>query len=123
MNAMSEADVMTGLAEEVRVAGLAEIPPGEGRAYEVDGTRVAVFHTRAGRVFATQAECPHRKGPLADGLVGGTTVVCPLHDRIFDLATGAPIVGECSIQVYPVRVAQDGAILLTLAHGGATASA
>ena len=120
---MSEADTMIGLADEVRVAGLSDIPLGEGRAYEVDGRRVAVFRTRTGRVFATQAECPHKRGPLADGLVGGTTVVCPLHDRIFDLATGAAIVGECNIQVYPVRVAQDGAILLTLAHGGATASA
>lgn len=115
---MSEAHVMTDLADEVRVAGLSEIPPGEGRAYEVDGTRVAVFRTRSGQVFATQAECPHRQGPLADGLVGGTTVVCPLHDRIFDLATGAALVGECDIRVYPVRVAQDGAILLTLPRDG-----
>ena len=66
--------------QEHRIGRLAEIPPGEGRTYEVAGRRVAVFRTRAGQVFATQAECPHRNGPLADGLVGGSTVVCPLHD-------------------------------------------
>ena len=115
---MSEARVMTDPAEEYRVAGVSEIPPGEGRAFEVEGTRVAVFRTRTGQVFATQAECPHKRGPLADGLVGGTTVVCPLHDRIYDLATGAALVGECDIRVYPVRVAQDGAILLTLPRDG-----
>ena len=110
---MSEADVMTGLAEEVRVARLAEIPLGEGRAYEVDGARVAVFRTRTGQVFATQAECPHKRGPMADGLVGGTTVVCPLHERAYDLRTGEGVAGECTrLRTYPVRVAADGAILL-----------
>ena len=122
---MSEANVVTEasvVTEEYPVARLSEIPLGEGRSYEVDGTRVAVFRTRTGQVFATQAECPHKRGPLADGLVGGTTVVCPLHDRIFDLATGAALVGECDIRVYPVRVAQDGAILLTLPRDGAASA-
>ena len=117
---MSDVSVAT---EEYRVAGLSEIPLGEGRAFEVDGTRVAVFRTRAGGVFATQAECPHKRGPLADGLVGGTTVVCPLHDRIYDLATGAALVGECDIRTYPVRVLDDGAILLALPRGGSAPSA
>lgn len=123
---MSEANVMTEasvVTEEYRIARLSEIPPGEGRGYEVDGTRVAVFRTRTGQVFATQAECPHRKGPLADGLLGGATVVCPLHDRIFDLATGAAIVGECDIRVYPVRVTQDGAVVLALPRGGSARAA
>lgn len=117
---MTQSSVMT---EEHRIAGLSEIPLGEGRTFEVQGRRVAVFRTRTGGVFATQAECPHRKGPLADGLVGGTTVVCPLHDRIYDLATGAALVGECDIQVYPVRVMEGGAILLALPRGGSSPSA
>jgi nitrite reductase (NADH) small subunit len=55
---------------------------------------VAVFHTRAGDVFATQAQCPHKAGPLADGMVGDATLVCPLHDWRFDLATGTAISGR-----------------------------
>ena len=109
--------------QEHRIARLSEIPPGEGRTYEVAGRRVAVFRTRAGQVFATQAECPHRHGPLADGLLGGTTVVCPLHDWSYDLATGAALAGDCDIQVYPVRVTEDGAILLAVPRSGAPPSA
>jgi nitrite reductase (NADH) small subunit len=64
--------------------------------------KLAVFHTRAGEIFATQAECPHRGGPLADGLVDAHTVVCPLHDRIYDLRTGQG--ADCAITTYPVEI-------------------
>ena len=109
------------MAQEHRIGRLSEIPLGEGRSFEVEGRRVAVFRTRTGQVFATQAECPHRNGPLADGLLGGTTVVCPLHDWTYDLATGAALAGDCGIQVYPVRVVEDGAILLSVPHGASAA--
>ncbi len=92
---------------------ISQIPPGEGRNFEVDGLRVAVFHTRAGAVHATQAACPHRGGPLADGLTDETTVVCPLHDRIYDFRTGAGLGNDCAIATYQVRLGQDGVILLT----------
>jgi nitrite reductase (NADH) small subunit len=66
--------------------------------------RIAVFHTRAGELFATQATCPHRGGPLADGLLGGCTLICPLHGWKFDLANGAVLRGECGLTTYAVRV-------------------
>ena len=80
-----------------------QIPQGEGRTFVVDGIPLAVFRTREGRVFATQAYCPHRGGPLADGLTDGTTVVCPLHDRIYSLMTGEGVGHECSVAVYPAE--------------------
>jgi nitrite reductase (NADH) small subunit len=83
---------------------VSEIPPGEGRNFLVGGVALAVFHTRDGQVFATQARCPHRGGPLADGLTDGATIVCPLHDRMFSLTTGEGIGNACSIAVYPIRV-------------------
>ena len=82
--------------------------------FDVGGLRVAVFHTRSGAVHATQAECPHRGGPLADGLTDEDTVVCPLHDRTYAFATGAGIGTECSVTTYAVRVESDGQILLQL---------
>jgi nitrite reductase (NADH) small subunit len=99
-----------------RVIGrLSQIPRGEGRNFAVNGTRIAVFRTSADELFATEPNCPHRQGPLADGLVGNGRVVCPLHDRSYDLRTGEEIGGGCSVRTYAVRAAEDGAILLDLA--------
>jgi nitrite reductase (NADH) small subunit len=96
------------------IGKVTEIPQGEGRAFLVAGERIAVFHTRSGHVFATQAECPHLRGPLADGLVGGATVICPLHERSYDLRTGAGMNGECSkVRTYPIALDADGRIWLS----------
>jgi nitrite reductase (NADH) small subunit len=99
---------------EFDLGPLSAIPPGEGRNVELPGRRIALFHTRAGALFAVQGECPHRGGPLADGLVGGTTLICPLHSWKFDLATGEALFGDCGIKTYPVRVNEAGNIILTL---------
>jgi nitrite reductase (NADH) small subunit len=92
---------------EYLVGTCAQIPPGEGRSFLVGRTELAVFHTRGGGVFATQALCPHRAGPLADGLTDGGTVVCPLHDRTFSLTTGEGLGNDDSIRTYPVRIDDD----------------
>jgi nitrite reductase (NADH) small subunit len=102
------------LDQELILGPLSLIPLGEGRRFEVRGQPVAVFRTRAGQVFATQADCPHRGGPLADGLVGGSTLICPLHERAFDLVTGAGIGQSCALVTYPVRITEDGAIGLRM---------
>ena len=103
---------MTNL--EFTLGPLHLIPPGEGRNFEVAGERVAVFHTRAGEVFATQANCPHKNGPLADGLVGGRSVICPLHAWTFDLSTGEQLAGSCKLIRYAVSVSADGKVVLTI---------
>jgi nitrite reductase (NADH) small subunit len=100
------------MPDEAALGLLAQIPSGEGRVFLLNGARIAVFHTRDGNVFATQADCPHRGGPLADGLTDETTVVCPLHDRVYDLRTGAGVGTDCSIRVFPVRVNASGVILI-----------
>lgn len=89
-----------------------QIPVGEGRNFLVDGVRIAIFRTQAGEVFATQPDCPHLAGPLADGLIGGHQLICPLHERSFDLRTGAG--PDCSLRTYPAEVAADGRISVTL---------
>ena len=93
------------MTEPLDLGPVDAIPPGEGRTFTLGSVRVAVFRTRAGEVYATQAACPHREGPLADGLVGGRCIVCPLHGYKFDLATGAPVGHTCgSLAVYSVTV-------------------
>jgi nitrite reductase (NADH) small subunit len=103
------------MSEALDLGPVDRIPPGEGRTFELRGRRIAVFRTRAGQVYATQASCPHRGGPLADGLVGEQCVVCPLHGYKFDLASGAPIGHACGgVTTYPVSVGDDGRIRLHL---------
>ena len=96
------------------IGSLDQIPKGEGRNFIVSDRIIAVFHTQSGEVFATQPRCPHRGGPLADGLTVGATVVCPLHDRTYDLRAGDGVNTDCKIAVYPVHLTEDGRITLEL---------
>ena len=101
-------------AREHVVGPLAQIPRGEGRNFEVDGTMIAVFRGHQDQVYACQAACPHLGGPLADGMMGGSTIMCPLHDRSYDLLTGKVLAGECDIAVYPARTTPDGTVMVRL---------
>ena len=106
---------MTSAAIDVVAGPLSAIPPGEGRTFLLAGQRVAVFHTRSGDVFATQADCPHKNGPLADGLVGGGAVICPLHSWKFELATGKALYGECGVKTFPAKLDEQRRIVVTVA--------
>ena len=103
---------MTDTGTEVVLGQLDSIPMGEGRTFAVGSERVAVFRTRTAQLFAVQAECPHKAGPLADGLLGGTTLICPLHSWKFDLRSGEALMGDCDLQTYGVRVDREGQIIL-----------
>lgn len=93
----------------------AGIPLGEGRAFRVRSTLVAVFRPRAGGIFATQAGCPHKDGPLADGILGDGKVICPLHAYSFDLSTGRPAGDSCeALKLYAVSLSAEGDMLLNL---------
>ncbi len=96
------------------IASIEAIPSGEGRVFMVDETPIAVFHGRSGRGYATQANCPHKEGPLADGIVGGSVLICPLHGWKFNLESGEG--PDCRITTYPVTVDSDGRILLEIAR-------
>ena len=94
---------------------LTRIPRGEGRTFHLEGLAIAVFRARNGEVFATQALCPHRGGPLADGVIGDGKVICPLHAYKFALDSGQPVGHECdALKTYPVSINGDGDILLSL---------
>lgn len=103
-------------ATEYRLGHLDEVPLGEGRTFTVDGRwAVVVFRPRGRPPAATDATCPHRGGPLADGLVGDGTVVCPLHAMRFSLADGTCDTDDtCSVAVHPVRVDEDGHIVVMM---------
>ncbi|HTO78893.1 MAG TPA: nitrite reductase small subunit NirD [Methylocystis sp.] len=103
------------MPQRLPIGNMDQIPKAEGRKFRVDGVEVAVYRTRANEVFATQARCPHAGGPLADGLLGDCKVICPLHERAFDLRTGRNLTGDCGdLRVYPVNVASNGELSIEL---------
>lgn len=99
--------------DQIDLGPLDFIPLGEARAYTFDGKTIAVFRQRDGRLFATDNACPHKAGPLADGLVGSGKVICPLHMWKIDLETGRCLGEDGAVRTYPVRTA-NGRIRITL---------
>jgi len=79
---------------------------GEGRALTVGGHRIALFRT-AGGWYALDDACPHRGGPLSDGIVADACVTCPLHERRFDLATGEGSAPGDRVAAHRVEVVGD----------------
>jgi NAD(P)H-dependent nitrite reductase small subunit len=77
----------TDLNDFIDAGSVAELPSGRAKAIDADGRRIALFHTVEG-FFALDNTCPHRGGPLAEGDVVGSEIVCPWHLWSFDLATG-----------------------------------
>ena len=70
-----------------------------------EGRPIAVFRTGEDRVYALIDQCPHRRGPLSEGIVSGTTVTCPLHNWIIDLESGEALApDEGGTPSLPVRV-------------------
>ncbi|MDG4773883.1 Rieske (2Fe-2S) protein [Solwaraspora sp. WMMD792] len=110
-----------GRLVEHRIGPGGDIPPGEGRAYPVAGELVAVFRLTSGQLRAVSAVCPHAGGPLADGLIDAEVVVCPLHQHVFELATGCSRSGQPALRSYPVR--QDPAGTVWVSAPAARASA
>jgi len=97
----------------VKIAAVRDVPPGEGRVYDVGGRSVAVFNVE-GRFHALDNECPHRGGPLGDGELSGAVVSCPWHAWRWDVTTGANVNNPAvRIACFPVTV-EDGAILVDL---------
>lgn len=99
------------LPVEIRACAVDDVPLGEGRTLTVDGRRIAIFRTATGW-YALDDACPHRGGPLSDGLLSDCSVTCPLHERRYDLRTGEGPVGADPVAAHAVAV-RDGVVWLT----------
>jgi nitrite reductase (NADH) small subunit len=62
-----------------RITCADNIPPREGRSVELGGIEIAIVNL-GDRFAAVENRCPHKGGPLADGIVGGSVITCPLHN-------------------------------------------
>lgn len=98
------------MPEFVKVACVDDLPEGTGRSVERNGRRVALFNV-GGTICAVDGTCPHRGGPLGEGLLKGSVVTCPWHFWQFDVVTGqAPGLPDARIERFGVRV--DGTDIL-----------
>ena len=96
------------------VGSLDDIPKRGARrlCFRIDGRPVAIFRTAANEVFALADACPHRSGPLSEGIVAGATVTCPLHNWTIMLEDGNALAPDRgSVATYPVKII-DGAIVV-----------
>ena len=114
MNAPLRSIAVDGDLTWCDVGALEDIRPLGGRRVETPLGEIAVFRTDDDRVFALDNRCPHRGGPLSEGIVHGTSVTCPLHTLVLSLETGRAANPEegCAAR-RPVRV-EGGRILLGL---------
>ena len=100
------------MSDWIDIAALDEIAPRGARLVKTAEGCVAVFRTADDEVFALNNACPHKAGPLAEGIVHGKSVTCPLHNWVFSLETGeAQGQDEGQVATYPARV-ENGRILL-----------
>lgn len=89
----------------IDIAALDDIPPQGARVVRTPQGCVAIFRTADDRVFALDDSCPHKGGPLSEGIVHGTSVTCPLHNWVFDMATGQAQGADSGyVATHPVRV-------------------
>lgn len=89
----------------IAIGQIIEIPRRGARCVETPRGRVAVFRTGDDRVFAIDDRCPHRGGPLSQGIVHGTSVTCPLHNWVISLETGrAEGADEGCVHTIPLKV-------------------
>lgn len=89
------------------IGAIENIPVQRARRLSIryDGKPVAIFRTLEGKIFALVDECPHRKGPLSEGIISGDTVTCPLHNWVVCLTNGeARAPDEGHAVSLPVRI-------------------
>lgn len=96
----------------VDIGSLEDIPRQGARVVKTAQGCVAVFRTMDDRVFALEDRCPHKGGPLSEGIVHGTSVTCPLHNWVFDMNSGeAQGADQGLVRTFATKV-QKGRILI-----------
>lgn len=99
----------------IDIGALEDIPARGARVVKTALGCVAIFRTGQDEIFALEDRCPHKGGPLSEGIVHGASVTCPLHNWVFSLESGhAQGADVGSVPTYPARVEQ-GRILVDTA--------
>ena len=93
------------MSDWIEIGTIDAIPRRGSRCVNTPAGKIAVFRTQEDQVFAIENRCPHKNGPLSEGIVHGASVTCPLHNWVFDLATGkAQGADEGSVKTFPIDI-------------------
>ncbi|GIL41335.1 nitrite reductase small subunit NirD [Roseiterribacter gracilis] len=91
------------MSDWTEIGCVADIPKRGARRVTTQSGAIAVFRTGEDEIFALEDRCPHKNGPLSQGIVHGKSVTCPLHTLVISLETGASEDEGCATTV-PVRL-------------------
>lgn len=96
----------------VHVGQLTDIPRLGARCVKAGDTTIAIFRTAEDQIFALEDKCPHKNGPLSNGIVHDGCVTCPLHNWVISLKTGlAQGADEGATASYPIKMNGDDILL------------
>ncbi|HVX36054.1 MAG TPA: nitrite reductase small subunit NirD [Hyphomicrobium sp.] len=106
----------------IEIGKVSDIPRRGARCVETPEGRIAVFRTAEDRIFAIDDRCPHRGGPLSQGIVHGAAVTCPLHNWAISLETGKALgADEGAVRTIDVRIEGDRLFIAIEAHASRAA--
>ncbi len=89
----------------VEIGRLSDIPKRGARCVSTPMGRVAVFRTAADEIYTIEDRCPHKGGPLSQGIVHGSAVTCPLHNWVLSLETGTALgADEGEVRRFDIRL-------------------
>ncbi len=98
----------------IAIGDISDIPLRGARCVKTQQGKIAVFRTAENEVFAIEDHCPHKGGPLSQGIVHGTSVTCPLHNWVISLETGKALGADNGeVRTIPVRN-DNGALSIAL---------
>ena len=101
----------------IAIGTLSNIPQRGARCVDTPSGKIAVFRTAEDKIFAIDDHCPHKGGPLSQGIVHGAAVTCPLHNWVISLETGKALgADEGCVRTIPVKVEGDLLFIALEAH-------
>lgn len=99
---------MTKLLEKYKVCSIEDIPRQGGRLVKIDDKEIAIFRTSDDTIYALENKCPHKNGPLVEGIITDDILICPLHAQKINLKDGEVLApNEGCVDTYEVNIEGD----------------
>ena len=99
------------MANFVKVCKTSDVKPGSGRSLDIDGKAIGIFNVD-GKFYAINDVCGHRGGPLGEGEMDATTVICPWHGWRYNVTTGEnELLPNLPTQKFEVKVEEDDVLV------------